>query len=160
MLAHITTYWAWRWVAIFAMSALCQIWGPITLGQHLIRFPFALPDRHCPISWSLSWQYSFFLVSSQVLKTMWSCGREFVQTDLNNMEYSWKLAHWIDLATIYFPILLAIFPELSQPIILTEQRRLRLPFPHWPWAGQAFNLDQSEASIYKLFRTCCLKFPK
>ena len=101
-----------------------------------------------------------FLVSSQVLKTMWSCGREFVQTDLNNMEYSWKLAHWIDLATIYFPILLAIFPELSQPIILTEQRRLRLPFPHWSWAGQAFNLDQSEASIYKLFPTCYLKFPK
>ena len=50
---HITTYWAWRWVAIFAMSALCQIWGPITLGQHLIRFPFALPDRHCPKSLSL-----------------------------------------------------------------------------------------------------------
>ena len=33
---HITTYWAWRWVAILAMSALCQIWGPIALGQYLI----------------------------------------------------------------------------------------------------------------------------
>ena len=87
MSAHITTYWAWRWVPTFAMSALCQIWGPITLGQHLIR----LPDRHCPKSWSLSWQYSFFWFSSQVLKGMWSCGREFVQTDLNNMECSWNL---------------------------------------------------------------------
>ena len=85
MSAHITTYWAWRWVPIFAMSALCQIWGPITLGQHLIRFPFALPDRHCPKSWSLFW------VSSPVLKAMWSCGGEFKQTDLNNMECSWNL---------------------------------------------------------------------
>ena len=94
MSAHITTYWAWRWVPTFAMSALCQIWGPITLGQHLIRFPFALSDRHCPKSWSLSWQYSFFWVSSQVLKAMWSCGREFVQRDLNNMECSWNLG-WL-----------------------------------------------------------------
>ena len=31
-----------------------------------------------------------FLVSSQVLKAMWSCGREFVQRDLNNMECSWN----------------------------------------------------------------------
>ena len=124
---------------------------PHKISLCLARPP--LPNKLIPfLTISLFWD------SSQVLKE-WSCGREFVQTDLNNMEYSWKLAHWIDLATIYFPILLAIFPELSQPIILTEQR-LRLPFPHWPWAGQAFNLDQSEASIYKLFPTCYLKFPK
>ena len=46
---HITTYWAWRWVAILAMSALCQIWGPIALGQlsHNCLSPWYWQSRGC-----------------------------------------------------------------------------------------------------------------
>ena len=57
-------------------------------------------------------------------------------------------------------LLLLLFPEFSPTTILTEQRRLQLLRSHWSKPSQAPSLGQWQASVYKLFRTCCLKFSK